>query len=76
MDETFVPLCSQQKVNRIARFINSPVQVLPFTVDFDVGASARQHFALPRHQMNAACHRAILKERFATWHDWVVSTSA
>ena len=26
----------------------------------------RQHFALPRHQMNAACHRAILKEPLAT----------
>ncbi|SOE54439.1 Transposase (or an inactivated derivative) [Burkholderia sp. OK233] len=33
----------------------------------------RQHFALPRHQMNAACHRAILKERLATWQDWTVS---
>jgi putative transposase len=32
----------------------------------------RQHFALPRHQMNAACHRTILKERFAKWHDWTV----
>ena len=35
----------------------------------------RQHFALPRHQMNAACHRAILKERLATWHGWAVSTA-
>jgi putative transposase len=35
----------------------------------------RQHFALPRHQMNAACHRALLKERFATWHDWTVSAA-
>lgn len=26
----------------------------------------RQHFALPRHRMTAACHRAILKERLAT----------
>jgi hypothetical protein len=25
----------------------------------------RQHLALPRHQMTAARHRAILKERFA-----------
>ena len=33
----------------------------------------RQHFALPRHQMNAACHRAVLKERLATWHDWTVT---
>ena len=33
----------------------------------------RQHFALPRHQMNAARHRAILKERFATWHSWTVA---
>jgi putative transposase len=33
----------------------------------------RQHFALPRHQMNAQCHRAILKERLATWHSWTVS---
>ncbi|MGF6998282.1 transposase-like protein [Paraburkholderia sp. GAS32] len=36
----------------------------------------RQHFALPRHQMSAACHRAILKERLARWHDWTVSTAA
>ncbi|MGF6700409.1 putative transposase [Paraburkholderia sp. MM5496-R1] len=28
----------------------------------------RQHFALPRHQMDAAWYRAVLKERFATWH--------
>jgi putative transposase len=27
-----------------------------------------QHFALPRHQMSAAYHRAVLQERFATWH--------
>jgi putative transposase len=27
----------------------------------------RQHFALPRHQMNAAHHRAIPKERLSTW---------
>jgi putative transposase len=32
----------------------------------------RQHFALPRHQMNAARHRAILNERFAAWHGWTV----
>jgi putative transposase len=36
----------------------------------------RQHFALPRHQMNAACHRAVLQERFATWHGWTVTTAA
>ncbi|MHB9841610.1 IS6 family transposase [Paraburkholderia terrae] len=35
----------------------------------------RQHFALPRHQMNAACHRAVLKERLATWHEWAVATA-
>jgi putative transposase len=35
----------------------------------------RQHFALPRHQMNAACHRAILKERLATWHGWAVAAA-
>jgi putative transposase len=35
----------------------------------------RQHFALPRHQMTAACHRAALKERFATWHDWTVTAA-
>jgi putative transposase len=33
----------------------------------------RQHFALPRHQMNAARHRAMLKERLGTWHGWTVS---
>ena len=31
-----------------------------------------QHFALPRHQMNAAGHRVILKERLGTWHSWTV----
>src|ERR1700709_1749552 len=31
----------------------------------------RQHFALPKHQMNGACHRAALKERLATWHDCI-----
>ncbi len=36
----------------------------------------RQHFAMPRHQINAACHRAILKERLATWQEWTVSTAA
>ena len=35
----------------------------------------RQHFALPRHQMNAARHRAILKERLGTWHGWSVSAA-
>jgi putative transposase len=36
----------------------------------------RQHFALPRHQMNAACHRATLRERLATWQEWTVSIAA
>ncbi|CAE6866776.1 hypothetical protein R69746_08145 [Paraburkholderia aspalathi] len=36
----------------------------------------RQHFALPRHQMNVGCHCAIPKERLATWQDWIVSTEA
>ncbi|MFM0632902.1 IS6 family transposase [Paraburkholderia xenovorans] len=35
----------------------------------------RQHFALPRHQMNAACHRAILIERLATWRGWTVAAA-
>lgn len=35
----------------------------------------RQHFALPRHQMNAACHRVILKKRLATWHGWAIATA-
>jgi putative transposase len=35
----------------------------------------RHHFALPRHQMNAARHRALLKERLATWHCWTVSAA-
>jgi putative transposase len=35
----------------------------------------RQHFALPRHQMNAARHRAILKERLATWHGWTAGAA-
>ena len=36
----------------------------------------RQHFALPRHQMNAASHRAVLQERFATWQGWTLTTAA
>ncbi len=36
----------------------------------------RQHFALPRHRMNAACHRATLQERLTTWHDWTASLAA
>ncbi|MEA3095559.1 MAG: putative transposase, partial [Caballeronia sp.] len=36
----------------------------------------RQHFALPRHQMNAACHRAVLQERLATWHGWTVTSAS
>ena len=36
----------------------------------------RQYFALPRHQMNAAWHRAVLKQRFATWHGWTVTGAA
>jgi putative transposase len=36
----------------------------------------RQHFALPRHQMNAACHRAVLYERFVTWHGWTVTAAS
>ncbi len=36
----------------------------------------QQHFALPRHQMNAVCHRAILKERLATWHGSTDSPTA
>jgi putative transposase len=36
----------------------------------------RQHFALPRHQMDATYQRAVLQERFATWHVWTVAASA
>ena len=36
----------------------------------------RQHFALPRHQMNAACHCAALQERFVTWHGWAVTAAS
>ncbi|WP_454806668.1 IS6 family transposase [Paraburkholderia fungorum] len=36
----------------------------------------RQHFALPRHRMNAACHRAVVQERFATWHGWAVTSAS
>jgi putative transposase len=36
----------------------------------------RQHFALPRHQMNAGCHRAVLQERFATWQGWTLTAAA
>jgi putative transposase len=38
--------------------------------------SIGQHFALPRHQMNAANHRAIPRERFATWRAWIVTAAA
>ena len=30
----------------------------------------RQHFALPRHQMKAACHRAELQARLLAWQCW------
>ncbi|CAM2161712.1 hypothetical protein PSAC2689_100136 [Paraburkholderia sacchari] len=30
----------------------------------------RQHFALPRHRMNAACHHEELQARLLAWHDW------
>jgi putative transposase len=30
----------------------------------------RQHFALPRHRMNAACHREQLTARLLAWYDW------
>ncbi len=33
-----------------------------------------QHFALPRHQMNAAYHRAVIKKRITIWHDWSVGS--
>ncbi|MEM5317017.1 IS6 family transposase [Paraburkholderia sp. JHI869] len=35
----------------------------------------RQHFALPRHRMKAASHRAALQERFATWYGWTGTAS-
>ena len=35
-----------------------------------------QHFALPRHKLNAACHRAALQERFTAWHDWTVTATS
>src|SRR3984893_17940407 len=36
----------------------------------------RQHLALPRHRMNATCHRAVLQERFVTWHGWTVAVAS
>jgi putative transposase len=36
----------------------------------------RQHFALPRRQMNPGCHRAVLQERFATWQAWPLTAAA
>ena len=30
----------------------------------------RQHFALPRHRMGAAAHRAQLKGRLGSWYGW------
>jgi putative transposase len=35
----------------------------------------RQHFALPRHHMSAACHTTMLKERIAAWYNWTVAES-
>jgi putative transposase len=36
----------------------------------------RQHFALPRHKMNAASHRAALQERFTAWHGWTAPAAS
>jgi putative transposase len=36
----------------------------------------RQHFALPRHQMNAASHPAVLQERFSTWHGRTITSAS
>jgi putative transposase len=47
-----------------------PQRTQPFLSCF---GPIRQHFALPRHQMNAVRHRAVLQERFAKWHDWTVA---
>ncbi|AEA65417.1 IS6 family transposase [Burkholderia gladioli] len=33
----------------------------------------RQHFALPRHRMDAATHRAQLKQRLDSWYGWSAS---
>jgi putative transposase len=30
----------------------------------------RQHFALPRHRINASCHRQQLRARLLAWYDW------
>lgn len=30
----------------------------------------RQHFALPHHRMDAAAHRAQLKDRLDCWYSW------
>jgi putative transposase len=30
----------------------------------------RQHFALPRHRIKAACHREQLRARLYVWYDW------
>jgi putative transposase len=35
----------------------------------------RQHFALPRHQMNAGAHRTQLQARLASWFHWTVVES-
>lgn len=35
----------------------------------------RQHFALPRHRMSAAYHRAELHTRLSTWQSWTGETS-
>jgi putative transposase len=33
----------------------------------------RQHFALPQTSNERGMHRAVLKERFATWHGWTIT---
>jgi putative transposase len=36
----------------------------------------RQHFALPRHRMNALRHRIELKARFAVWQRWSLAETS
>lgn len=67
-EEIVRPACSCVS-NRLRESNNFPLKNL----DGLPQGVIRQHFTLPRHQMNAARHRVVLKERFATWHGWTVT---
>jgi len=71
--------------NRAEKPTSRPAGASARCADFAMGVACRrfssfgpirQHFALPRHQMSAAYHRAALRERFAKLHSWSVTVAA